>query len=221
MTGRGVYDWWSQNPWALRSLYGFVFVGRERTFRRRSIAALDLDTGDSVLEYGCGPGNSFELLREAVGPDGTVVGIDYSQGMVQQAAERIREGQWENVHVAQADATTPGIAANSYDAVYAAMSLSAMSDPVQVVRTAAACLRPDGRITVLDARPFQRVPLSLLNPVTIPVFKRLTDWKPEIDIPAAIRSNFETARVRGYHLGSIYIARGARPRVTQQTVDDR
>jgi ubiquinone/menaquinone biosynthesis C-methylase UbiE len=215
MTERDVYDWWSRNPWALRNLYGFVFVGREKTFRRRSVAALDLDTGDDVLELGCGPGNSFELLREAVGPDGTVVGVDHSQGMVQQATERIREDRWENVHAVQADATTPGIAPNSFDAVYAAMSLSAMPDPVQVVRTAAACLRPEGRITVLDARPSQRVPLSLLNPVLSPVFKHLADWKPEIDIPAAIRSHFETERVRGYHLGSTYIARGARPRVTQ------
>jgi demethylmenaquinone methyltransferase/2-methoxy-6-polyprenyl-1,4-benzoquinol methylase len=219
MTQRGVYDWWSRNPWALRCLYGFVFVGREGTFRRRSIAALDLDTGDSVLELGCGPGNSFDALREAVGPDGTVVGVEYSRGMVRQAADRIRARGWENVHVVQTDATRPGIAANSFDAVYAAMSLSAMSDPARVVRTAAACLTPDGRITALDARPFQRVPVSLLNPVLAPVFGRLTDWKPGVDIPAAIGSAFETTSVRGSHLGSIYIASGARPRVTQPTVD--
>lgn len=208
MNERSIYDWWSRNTWALRTLYGLVFVGREATFRRRSIAAADIDTGDSVLELGCGPGNSFDTLRAAVGPDGTVVGVDFSQGMVQQATSRIREAGWDNVHVIQADATNPGIHANSFDAVYAAMALSAMPEPTAVVRTAAACLDPDGQMTVLDARPFQRLPAALLNPLMIPVFKRLTDWKPRADIPAAIESTFETARVRGYHLGSIYIAFG-------------
>jgi hypothetical protein len=42
---------------------------------------------------------------------------------------------------------------------------------------------------------------------------------PEIDILGAIRSNFETECVRGYHLGSLCIACGARPRVIQQAVD--
>lgn len=221
MTGRGVYEWWSENLWALRSLYGVVFLGRERTFRRQSIEALALEAGDSVLELGCGPGNSFAALREAVGPTGTVVGVDYSQGMVQQATDRIRTAGWENVHVFQADATAPGLAPNSFDAVYAAMSLSAMPDPQQVVTTAAGCLTSDGRISVLDARPFQGVPLSMLNPLMIPVFERATDWNPEIDLPAAIRSTFETTSVRGYHLGSIYIATGTRPRVSQQGVDSQ
>ncbi|MEF8815101.1 MAG: methyltransferase domain-containing protein [Halovenus sp.] len=215
MTRNRSYEWWSRNLWALRGLYSFVFLGRETTFRRRSIAALDLEAGDRVLELGCGPGNSFESLRRAVGADGMVVGVDYSQGMVERAADRIEESGWENVHVSRADAAIPGIAAGTFDAVYAAMSLSAMPDPTAVVKTAAACLTPEGQFAVLDARPFQRLPLSLLNPLVAAVFKRTTDWKPEIDIPAAIESAFETTSVRGYHQGSIYIARGAQPRVTQ------
>lgn len=109
MDGRRLYDWWSRNLWALGGMYGLVFLGRERTFRRRSIAALDLDSGDSVLELGCGPGNSFAPLRDAVGPDGLVVGVDYSHGMVQRASDRIADADWENVHAVRADATEPGL----------------------------------------------------------------------------------------------------------------
>jgi len=211
-TAPRLYDWWSRNPWALRSLYGFVFLGRERTFRRRSVAALDLAPGDRVLELGCGPGNSFGLLRTAVGPSGTVVGLDASRGMVRRAADRIAAAGWDNVHVVRADATDPGVAPDSFDAVYAAMSLSAMPDPTAAVAAAATRLAPDGRLAVLDARPFQRLPLSLVNPLTNRAFERLTDWRPEIDIPRAIDSAFETSPVRGYHFGSIYVARGTRPR---------
>ncbi|MBB6644900.1 methyltransferase domain-containing protein [Halobellus sp. MBLA0160] len=207
-----LYDWWSRNTWALRGLYGLVFLGRGRTFRRRSVAALDLKPGDSVLELGCGPGNSFERLRSAVGPDGCVVGVDYSRGMVRRAAERVTEAGWDNVHVIRADATQPGIAEGAFDAAYAAMSLSAMPDPTAAVTAAAASLRPDGRLAVLDARPFQRAPLSLVNPVTNPVFEYLTDWRPEIDIPGAVDAAFEASSVDSYHFGSIYVATGVRPR---------
>lgn len=219
MTRQHVYDWWSRNLWALRGLYGLVFLGREGTFRRRSLAALELEPGDRVLELGCGPGNSFRALHNAVGPDGQVVGVDYNAGMVQRADARIREAGWENVHVLQADAAMPGLASTTFDAAYAAMSLSAMPNPPAVVETAAACLTPTGRLVVLDAQPFQRLPLSLLNPVVKPVFARLTDWNPEIDIPGAIEATFETAAVRSYHGGSIYIVHGAGARATQQVSD--
>lgn len=212
MTRPELYDRWSRNTWALRGLYGFVFLGRGRTFRRRSVAALDLSPGDSVLELGCGPGNSFERLRSAVGPEGRVVGIDYSRGMVRRATERVAAAGWDNVHVVRADATQPGIAEGAFDAAYAAMSLSAMPDPVAAVGAAAASLRPGGRLAVLDARPFQRAPLSLLNPVTRLAFERLTDWRPAVDVPGAIRSAFGDATVDSYHLGSVYVATGVRPR---------
>jgi demethylmenaquinone methyltransferase/2-methoxy-6-polyprenyl-1,4-benzoquinol methylase len=219
MSGRRLYDRWSRNPWALRGLYGLAFLGRERTFRRRSVAALELSAGDRVLEVGCGPGNSFRRLREAVGPDGRVVGVDYSRGMVEGAADRIEDAGWENVHVVHGDATTPGIRRGTFDAVYASMSISAMPNPVTAIDAAARCLRADGRIAVLDARPFQGV-WRVLNPAVVPVLRVLTDWDHETDVPAAIESRFETATVRGYNAGTIYVASGTGPRADARSEPD-
>lgn len=212
MSGKRLYDWWSRNPWALRGLYALVFLGRERTFRRRSVGALGLEAGDSVLEVGCGNGNSFRRLREAVGPEGRVVGVDYSPGMAEAAARRVEATGWENVHVVHGDATTPGVRPGSFDAAYASMSLSAMPDPVAAIEATARCLRPDGRIAVLDARPFQPLLLRALNPLVVPVLERLTDWDSETDVPAAIAARFEAATVRGYNAGTIYVASAEGPR---------
>lgn len=213
MSGKRLYDWWSRNPWALRGLYTLAFLGRERTFRRRSVAALGLEAGDSVLEVGCGNGNSFARLREAVGPEGRVVGVDYSPGMVEAAARRVEAAGWENVHVVHGDATTPGVRSSSFDAAYASMSLSAMPDPAAAIEATARCLRPDGCLAVLDARPFQPLLLRALNPLVVPVLERLTDWDSETDVPAAIEARFEAATVQGYNAGTIYIASAEGPRV--------
>jgi demethylmenaquinone methyltransferase/2-methoxy-6-polyprenyl-1,4-benzoquinol methylase len=210
MDGRRRYDWWSRNQWALRALYGVAFLGRERTLRRRSIAVLDLKAGECVLDVGCGPGTAFAALREGVGPTGTVVGIDTSPGMVAAARERVARAGWDNVHVVRGDATRPGIS-ESVDAIYAAMSLSAMPDPAAAVSAAADTVAADGRLVALDARPFPRGPLALVNPLLVPLFGWLTNWDAATDIPAAVDGQFEGRSIYEANAGSIYIVEGHRP----------
>lgn len=204
--GRHRYDWWSRHPRALESLYRVVFLGREDEFRRLALDALDLGAGESVLEVGCGTGNSLDALRRAVGPAGTVVGIDTSEGMAQTAQDRIREEGWQNVHVLRGDARQPPVREGTYDAAYAAMSLSAVADPAQAVGSINAALRPGGRFVVLDARPFQRVPWTLLNPVVTPIARATTNWVPEVDLVAALRQEFGTVDVEAFTAGSILVA---------------
>lgn len=204
--GQRLYDRWSRHRGALKAFYAVVFLGRERELRRRSVDALELAPGDRVLELGCGPGNSFDALRAAVGETGLVVGVDYSAGMVDRAAATVRTAEWENVHVLRGDATRLGVRDGTFDAAYTAMSLSAMADPGAVVREAARSLRPGGRLVVLDARPFQSFPGTVLNPIVVPLAKWLTNWVPEVDIPALLRDTFATVSVTDYNGGTMFVA---------------
>lgn len=77
-----------------------------RAGRRAGIAALALRPGDQVLDVGCGTGLNFDLLQEAVGSTGTVVGVDASPRMLDQARRRARRRGWRNVVLLEADATT-------------------------------------------------------------------------------------------------------------------
>lgn len=205
--GQRLYDWWSGHSGAQRFLYGLAFFGREGTFRRRGVEALALEPGERVLELGCGPGTNFDALRERVGPEGTVVGLDYSAGMAASARETVRDAGWENVHVVHADAATLPVS-EPFDGVYAAMSLSAMPDPVAVFDAIRSVLVPDGRVAVLDARPFQSLPWRVLNPLIVPLFRASTNWVSETDVTAALDAAFPTASVDGYYGGSIVVATG-------------
>jgi demethylmenaquinone methyltransferase/2-methoxy-6-polyprenyl-1,4-benzoquinol methylase len=204
--GSGVYDWWSRHPHLLNAFYSVVFFGREATIRRRSVDALGLGRGDRVLELGSGPGNSLGALRERVGPDGVVVGVDASDGMTRLAAGHVQEEGWENVHVVRGDATRPGVRTGAFDAVYAAMSLTAMPEPLAAVDAARDALRPGGRLVVLDAQPFQHLPWRLLNLVLVPVFERLTNWVPDVDVPAGITERFAETSVETYTDGTLFVA---------------
>jgi SAM-dependent methyltransferase len=72
--------------------------------RRRVIHRLRLQTGDHVLDMGCGTGASFAALREAVGPAGRVTGVELSDEMAGVARRRIADHAWDNVEVVVGDA---------------------------------------------------------------------------------------------------------------------
>jgi ubiquinone/menaquinone biosynthesis C-methylase UbiE len=75
-----------------------------RRFRRHAVALLALKPGDTVLDVGCGTGLSFDLLRQAVGPTGKVIGVELSPDMAAEARKRVERNAWENVFIANAPA---------------------------------------------------------------------------------------------------------------------
>jgi phosphatidylethanolamine/phosphatidyl-N-methylethanolamine N-methyltransferase len=202
-----VYDWWSRHPRALDALYAMAFLGREASFRRRATGTLALDAGERVLEVGCGNGNSLAALRDGVGSEGSVVGVDASEGMTRAASDRIGDAGWRNVHVVRGDARRPPVADDSFDAAYAAMSLSAVPDPERAVAATRSILRPGGRFVVLDAQPFERWPWRALNPLVVPVSEWATDWVPEVDLTATLRREFDHVDVSTFNGGSMFVAR--------------
>lgn len=60
----------------------------EAAARRRAVAALSLEPGGRVLEVGCGPGNNFPYLFEAVGSHGEIFAGDISPAMIRVARRR-------------------------------------------------------------------------------------------------------------------------------------
>jgi ubiquinone/menaquinone biosynthesis C-methylase UbiE len=123
-----------------------------RGWRERAVDALALDPGDTVVEMGCGTGANVPHLRERVGSEGTVVGVDLTRGMLATArADRERAG-WANVHLLQGDATAPPVA-GPVDAVLATFVVGMLPDPAAAVGDWFDLLRPGGRVALLDAAP--------------------------------------------------------------------
>src|SRR6202167_2912527 len=76
----------------------------QRTQRLRTVQALGLRTGDTVIDMACGTGLNFPLLQQAVGPGGRIVGVDLTDAMLARAQDRIAANGWSNVSLGQADA---------------------------------------------------------------------------------------------------------------------
>jgi ubiquinone/menaquinone biosynthesis C-methylase UbiE len=123
--------------------------------RSRAVDALALESGDTVVEMGCGTGANFPHLRERVGPEGRVIGVDFTRGMLETARERIQQEEWQNVHLVQADAAEVAFREDP-DAILATFAVGMLGDPAAVVRRWADQLPPGGRLALLDAAQTDR-----------------------------------------------------------------
>ena len=79
-------------------------TGVFQPYRRAVVDALPLQAGQVVLDVGCGTGLCCNLLREKVGPGGTVIGIEESPEMAAVAREHVAREGWRNVTVVQSSA---------------------------------------------------------------------------------------------------------------------
>jgi len=117
--------------------------------RRRAVAALKLKPGDTVLEIGAGTGRNFPYLVEAVGPSGTIVAVDASQGMLAEARRLIERRGWSNVELLYQDATQLTVEGDVAGVLFS-LSYSAMPEPRPALARAWEQLRPGGRVVVMD-----------------------------------------------------------------------
>ena len=122
-----------------------------RDLRQRAVEHLGLSRGDSVLEIGCGTGNSLPYLRDAVGPEGAIYGVDISPGMLQRASARCHAHGWSNVELNECDAGDY-IAPVALDGVLFSLSYNTMPHHRAVLRQAWLRLRPGGRLVIMDAK---------------------------------------------------------------------
>lgn len=132
--------------------------------RRRAVAALGLKPGDTVLEIGAGTGRNFPYLIDAVGPSGSVIGVDASEGMLREAGRLVERRGWSNVRLERQDAAQLELD-REVDAVLFSLSYSAMPEPRRALARAWEYLKPGGRVTVMDAGLTETRFRRLLDPI--------------------------------------------------------
>jgi tRNA/tmRNA/rRNA uracil-C5-methylase (TrmA/RlmC/RlmD family) len=88
------------------SLGGFwqVHTGAADLLAGAVLDALEPQPGDRALDLYCGAGLFTGVLARAVGPDGTVIGIEEDATAVRDARHNLREWPWARVHQGDAGA---------------------------------------------------------------------------------------------------------------------
>jgi SAM-dependent methyltransferase len=108
-----------------------------------------LAPGMRVLDAGCGPGFVTSILSGLIGPDGYILGLDYSQKRIEYATRRYaRPGK---VEFLLHDLRRPIQDLGHFDLVWARFVLEYFRDEApNIVGNLHSCLRPGGTLCLLD-----------------------------------------------------------------------
>jgi|AMFO01.1.fsa_nt_gi Methylase involved in ubiquinone/menaquinone biosynthesis len=116
-----------------------------------AIGAAGLSAGDRVLVFCCGTGREFPAILERVGPDGSIVGVDFSATMLSRARQCVDREHWTNVTLVESDVTAfepPREAL--FDAGVCTLGLSIIPDWEVAYRNLLASVRSGGRVVIGD-----------------------------------------------------------------------
>ena len=127
---------------------------------RRALEALALHPGESVLDIGCGGGETALDLARAVAPDGTVLGVDVSAAVLAFAQRAAKE--CERVRFVQADAQVFPFEPASFDAAFSRFGVMFFADPTAAFVNIRRSLRPNGRLAFVCWRALEENLLDIL-----------------------------------------------------------
>lgn len=127
--------------------------GSSEILDRRSMASSNanviplLKPGMTVLDIGCGSGPITRDIAKAVGPTGTVIGLDASPHLIQKAntlAVELPQLSYlcEDLFKYQPE--------HRFDLITAARVLQWLEEPVEALQKMCELLNPGGQITILD-----------------------------------------------------------------------
>lgn len=127
-------------------------AGLDRRWRARTVEALGLTGRERLLDMCTG---TADLALAAVAHEDrgarTVVGVDFSVGMLAHALRKVRSAGLERrVSLVRGDATCMPLVDGSFDAASVAFGIRNVSDPDAACREFLRVLTPGGRLAVLE-----------------------------------------------------------------------
>jgi phosphatidylethanolamine/phosphatidyl-N-methylethanolamine N-methyltransferase len=156
-------------------VYDFIFDWIFAPGRAAAVRQLALAPGDSVLEVGIGTGLNLPLYPPAV----KLTGIDLSQEMLDKAVERVQTLAMPDITLKVMDATALDFDDNEFDKAVATYTISAVPDPVAVLREMRRVVKPGGLLVLLNHFRSERRVIQTAEDLLAPVCTRL-GWKSNL-----------------------------------------
>lgn len=125
-----------------------------RWIEKRFHAEVAIEPSDRILDIGCGTGKSTrDAARRA--SSGSVLGVDLSSRMLDDARRRSAQEGLTNVDFLQGDAQVHPFEESTYDLAISEFGAMFFADPVAAFANVGRGLRPEGRIALLVWQRFE------------------------------------------------------------------
>ena len=157
----------------------------------RAMEALSPKPGETIVDIGCGAGQTVLQLAERVGPEGRVVGVDIAPMLLDVA--RGRAAGLTQVALVGANAQTLAMPDGCVDGVFSRFGVMAFADPVAAFANVYRWLKPSGRLAFVCWRSLAENELDLL-PLRAAGLEAMADPTPfRFEDPDVTRATLEAA----------------------------
>ena len=122
-----------------------------------------IKTGNTVVDLGSGAGNDCFVARNACGPEGKVIGIDFTTEMVQKARQNAEKLGLNNVEFREGDIENMPIGAQVADVVVSNCVLNLVPNKKAVFSEVFRILKSGGHFSISDIVLTGKLPDKLLH----------------------------------------------------------
>jgi len=106
--------------------------------------------GDTVIDLGSGAGNDAFVARRYVGDSGKVIGIDFSEAMIEKARANVDKLGFNNIEFRQGDIEKMPVAANRADVIISNCVLNLVPNKKAVFSEIFRVLKQKGHFSISD-----------------------------------------------------------------------
>ncbi len=133
-------------PWLVRD-------SREREEEpAKLLKALEIQTGQTVCDLGCGNGFYTFSLAEKVGPRGKVLAVDIQPEMLDLLRDRAEARNFPNIEPVLGEVDDPHLPAGAVDLVLLVDVYHEFSHPEEMLAAMRTSLSPTGRVALVEFR---------------------------------------------------------------------
>lgn len=119
--------------------------------------------GDTVIDLGSGAGNDCFIARAATGPTGRVIGIDFTEAMIDKARANVDKLGYNNVEFRQGDIEKMPVGGNVADVIVSNCVLNLVPNKNNVIKEIYRVLKPGGHFSISDVVLVGELPAKLRN----------------------------------------------------------
>ncbi|MEO2076388.1 MAG: demethylmenaquinone methyltransferase [Bacillus sp. (in: firmicutes)] len=119
-------------------------------WRKDTMKRMNVQPGSKALDVCCGTADWTIALADAVGPNGKVVGLDFSKNMLKVAVEKVKELGLKQVELIHGNAMELPFPDNTFDYVTIGFGLRNVPDYLQVLKEMQRVVKPGGIVVCLE-----------------------------------------------------------------------
>lgn len=132
------------------SMNSVISLRLHKRWRKDVMKQMNVKPGDTALDVCCGTGDWSLALAEAVGVEGEVIGLDFSENMLSVAREKAHKAQLNTIEWVHGNAMKLPYEDHRFDYVTIGFGLRNVPDYMTVLKEMHRVVKPGGKVICLE-----------------------------------------------------------------------